>query len=326
MNRTTARFGAWVRHGFSALVILGLIAYLWEHRGDIGAGMSLSLGQLSLLITLILMTWVLNSLPMLVFARLMQLRLGFWDNLAVLVASTLGNYLPMRVGTVIRMRFFKKVHDLDYTAFVGIMGLRILLLVFFAGALGCVGLAGLSAAGHDVSVPVALVFAGMAILGLLALLVPLPGFTGDGRLWGRMLRQLANCHSLLRTNPGAFALLILITFAQFTILGLRLYVSFQVFGLEVSIWVLLLMGPITTLITFINITPGNLGVREWIIGGLAGITGLNFQNGVFAGTLDRSVLMVLTFVIGPICLYYTLRKTNDVSANEASRRGGEGRA
>lgn len=297
-------------HLFSALVIVGLVVYIWKHWGDIEAGMVLSAGKLSFLAMLIFVTWILSSLPMLILARLMHRRIGFWENFAVLVAGMLGNYLPMRMGTIIRMRFFKKVHDLEYTAFIGIMGVRTILLLALTGILGCIGLIGLAIVGQNVSAPAPIAFALMALVSLLILFLPLKPTDQNGTYWGRLLRQLSAGHFTLRDNPKAFCLLVSVMLAQFVILGMRLYISFQVFGLELSVWSLLLLGPAATMVSFVNITPGNLGVKEWIIGGLAGITGMDFQNGVFAGILDRSVLMALTFVIGPICLYYTLRRSN----------------
>lgn len=301
-----------IHHLFSLVVIIGLGYYLWLHRSDINEGLSLSAWDLFLLTTLVLTTWVLNSLPMLVFSRLMGLRLGFWENLSVLIASMLANYLPMRVGTLIRMRFFKLAHDLDYMSFVGIMILRMLLLLVLSGLLGIIGLTGLAYAGQDITPLPALAFLSLLVLGLVGLLVPIPEFAEQDSMIKRLLGKLAACHAILRTTPRAIWLLALISFAQFIVLALRLYISFEIFGITVSSWLLLLIGPLATLITFINLTPGNLGIREWVIGVLAGVTGLNIQNGIFAGTLDRAVLMVLTFTIGPACLYYTLRRTNSV--------------
>lgn len=314
-----ARLKTWSRYMFSTLVIAGLVVYLWRNWEDVEGGMSLSVGQLCLLVALILLTWVLNSLPMLIFVRLMHGGVGFWENLFVSVAGGLGNYLPMRIGTVVRMRFFRKVHGLDYIAFVGIMGVRVLLLLALSGILGCVGLVGLIAGGEDVPLTVLLVFALMAIVPLLAMHIPIKPSDDNQTRWGRLLCQLAAGHSVLRTNPWVFGLLIMILLAQFAVLSLRLLISFQVFGYDLPMSALLLLGPVTTLLTFLSLTPGNLGLREWIIGGLAVITGIDFKNGVFAGTLDRSLLMALSFLIGPFCLYYTLRKTDAADAMDVEK-------
>lgn len=309
MSNAGRRLGAWVKHVFSAAVIAGLLLYLWEHRNDIEAGFAVSAGQIAQLVVLILLTWVLSSLPMLIVTRLMGKRVGFWENLAVTLAGALANYLPLRIGTMIRMHFFKKAHGLDYSAFIGIMGVRTLLMLALTGLLGCIGLMGLSASGEALPVPVLVSFAVMGIFPLVLMSVPLQRFGDRDTRLGRISRQLSAGHTMLRANPAALGILMAIMAAQFLVLAIRFHIAFEVFGLAISPWALLLLGPVTTLVTFISITPGNLGVREWIIGGLADIAGQEFQLGVFAGTLDRAVLMVLTFLIGPICLYYTMRKS-----------------
>lgn len=313
MNAPQNRLYTWARHLFSAAIILGLIAYLWQHRADIAASLQLSPTLVMQLVILILFTWMVNSLPMLLFARLMKVEIGFWENFAVLAASTLGNYLPMRVGTLIRMRFFKKVHNLDYATYVGIMGLRLLIMLFFTGMLGSIGLAVAATTINTVPTLLILSFSALALFGLLALLMPLPSVVDNKKWWSRILHQLTESHRIMRSGHGVFGLLMLISIAQFILLALRMYISFQAFGVGTPFWVLLLLGPVATAITFINLTPGNLGIREWIIGGLSGVNGLDFQAGLFAGTLDRSVLILCTFIIGPPCLYYTLRTTQNSS-------------
>ena len=309
MSAIRKRIRAGVRHLFSALIILGLIAYLWQHKEDVAAGLQLSPILIIQLVVLILVTWVVNSLPMLVFARLMEVKIGFWENFAVLIASTLGNYLPMRVGTLIRMRFFKKVHNLDYATYVGIMGLRLLIMLFFTGILGSIGLAIAATTMNAVPTLLILSFSGLALFGLTALLIPLPSVVDNKKWWGRILHQLTESHRIMRSGHGVFGSLILISAAQFILLALRMYLSFQAFGVGTPFWMLLLLGPVATAITFVNLTPGNLGIREWVIGGLSGINGLDFQPGLFASTLDRSVLILCVFILGPPCLYYTLRTT-----------------
>lgn len=314
-----ARLRTWARHAFSALIILGLIVYLWNNVGDIRAGIRISVGQIALLTTLILATWVLNSLPMLVIARLMHKRIGFWENLSVMLAGGLVNYLPMRLGTVMRMQFFNKVHGVDYATFIGVMGVRTLLLVALTGMLGCVGLAGLAVGGSEIPTTLSMLFVTLAIIPTISILITFQTLGDQDAYWLQILRKLGHGHSVLRGNPGSYAVLALITIAQFSVLSMRLFIAFQAFGLHLSWWVLLLLGPTVTLVTFLSITPGSLGVREWIIGGLSGIAGLEFQYGIFAGTLDRAVVMALTFIVGPGCLYYTLRKIQAGNDGDPSR-------
>jgi hypothetical protein len=87
-------------------------------------------------------------------------------------------------------------------------------------------------------------------------------------------------------------------FFQFTALSIRIFVSFDAIQVPLSPWVLLLLAPVVTLLSFLTVTPGNLALREWIIGFLSLAAGYPFDSGVFAGTLDRAVMMGCTFFFG----------------------------
>lgn len=293
----------------SIVIIAGLIGYIWHTRHDALASFDAPFDKILLLAFLILLTWVLNCLPMMIFMRLMHRKIGLVESLVALVGSMLGNYLPMRVGTIIRMRFFKKKFDLDYMEFLGIMGVRTLLLFLMTSILGVIGITGLYLSGQKVHIAITGLFMVMTVFSVGLLFFPLHAIKNRKGSLGRLLDQLSAGHHILQTNLRIFWILALILSAQFIVLGLRLYLSFQAFGKELSVWAFLLIGPLGTLVSFVNLTPGNLGLREWIFGGLAGATGLDFQSGIFAGTLDRSVLMLLTFMIGPACLHYMWRKS-----------------
>jgi hypothetical protein len=62
--------------------------------------------------------------------------IGWIENLAVQTMAVLGNYLPMRVGTILRFQYFKTVHGIAYTSFAGMMSMRALFLIFVTSLLG----------------------------------------------------------------------------------------------------------------------------------------------------------------------------------------------
>ena len=96
---------------------------------------------------------------------------------------------------------------------------------------------------------------------------------------------------------------------QFVILGLRLRLSFAAVNVELTATVLLVLAPTITLISFLSLTPGNLGLREWAVGAITLALGLDFNSGIFAATVDRAVLLVSTFVLGPGPLAYVWHRT-----------------
>lgn len=71
----------------------------------------------------------------------------------------------------------------------------------------------------------------------------------------------------------------------------------------------------TTLISFLSLTPGNLGLREWAIGIISFASGVDFHNGIFAGTLDRAILMAITFILGSGSLAYVWNRIETAESN-----------
>ena len=53
-----------------------------------------------------------------------------------------------------------------------------------------------------------------------------------------------------------------------------------------------------------GIVPGGLGLREVVMGYVTLATGHDFNVGLFAGAMDRAVLLGLLCMIGPVSLVY----------------------
>ena len=65
-----------------------------------------------------------------------------------------------------------------------------------------------------------------------------------------------------------------------------------------------------------SITPGNIGIKEGIIGLLSSMVGVNMPEAIFAATIDRVIAIIVTFVFG---LYYSKILLSDLITPEISR-------
>ena len=103
-----------------------------------------------------------------------------------------------------------------------------------------------------------------------------------------------------------------LVFAQYVFVSIRLFISFDAIGVQLPIWAYVMLVPTTSLISFLSLTPGNLGLREWVIGTISAAIGIDFRKGIFAGTIDRAILMGCTFLFGSLALvivWLNIRKT-----------------
>jgi uncharacterized membrane protein YbhN (UPF0104 family) len=291
----------------SFALVAWLAYYLYTNWDLFSASADASRYQLAALTVCILATWVINSLQVLLLLRMEQVRVGFWENLLVQTATLLGNYVPMRIGTILRFRYFKKVHGLEYTRLGGIAGLRLMLLVSCAGMLGLFGLPGLMmSGGHQVNLLLWPLFIGMLCVPAATYLFAVRRLRLPGGRAGELLGRFLSGFVGIRQQPRIAAFVLILLLCQFVLLSVRLHISFEVMGIPLSPWALLLLAPTATLMAFLTLTPGNLGLREWIIGVISVAAGYQFDGAVFAGVVDRAVLMGVTFVFGAVGLSYLL--------------------
>ena len=301
MNLT---FKSVVRNLVSTLIILGLVYYLWKHWRIFNATLDTSWYHIYGLVTCIFITWILNCIQVLLLLRQFGIKIGFWENMFLFIAMTLGNYLPMRIGSLIRMQYLKKVHGFQYIKFGGILAIRTLILIISTGILGCIGLVGLRLSGFPFNVYLLCLFISMVITSLGVCLIPIPKVEVSDNFLLKLWSDLLYTFKTFRSRPFLLSQILGLVLLQFIVLAIRLSISFDAVQVELSPWVLLILAPMTTLISFLSLTPGSLGVREWAIGFISLASGIDFSNGIFAGTLDRAILMICTFIFGFASLAY----------------------
>ena len=303
-------FKTWVKNLISLSIIAGLAFYLWKNWDIFYATFNASWHQILGLVFCIVMTWLINCLQSLLLYRHLGIKVAFWDNLIVQIAAIIGNYLPMRFGTLLRMRYFKKVYGMEYIKFVGVSGVRILIILMYCVILSSIGLIGLKLPQYfyvwislGILYTLIVTVIGSRLLKLSFRLEPRNKF-----LKTKIYEFLA-AFEIIESRPTLFWQMSGLVIIQFVLLAYRLSISFDIINVKLSVWVLLILAPTTSLIQFLILTPGNLGLREWLIGVLSHVSGYNFSSGIFAGSVDRAILMMCTFILGIGPLVYVWLKT-----------------
>lgn len=253
-----------------------------------------------LLVLGIIATYTVNSLQTLLPLRELGVRVGFWENWLLTLAAGFGNYLPMRAGTVLRMHYIRSVHGVGYLQYGGILGTRALLLLWAAGALGLGGAVAMALTQHVVPIEIVLLFSTILAAGVAPFLLPLNRVLPIGGVGGQVARQLVEAIDIVRENRRMTAWYLGLIVLQFGILTARLSVAFAVIQHRPAWWVYFFLSPVATILAFINITPGNLGLREWLIGVLSAGVGADYTAGIFAATVDRAMLVAMTLSFGAL--------------------------
>ncbi len=284
----------------SLVVITGLGYYLYSHWDVFRASENISWSHILVISICVLLSWVINSLKTTLLLRMERIPITFLETLLIQSASNLGNYLPMRAGSMLRFYYFKKIHGLEYSRLGGLTALRLLILVAATGMMGCIGLAGLWSNNLPGTIFLWVLFFSMFCTPIITWFLPINKINLPDTRFGGQINKFLSGFITIKAQPRMAAVIFSLTLCQFALLSLRLLVSFDAIQVLLSPWVLMILAPSVILISFVSITPGNLGLREWIIGFLSLAAGYSFESAIFAGTLDHAVMLGASFTFGPI--------------------------
>ncbi|MDJ0622577.1 MAG: lysylphosphatidylglycerol synthase transmembrane domain-containing protein, partial [Desulfocapsaceae bacterium] len=237
--------------------------------------------------------------------RKIGVNVGYLESYFLLVGMQLGNYLPMRAGTVIRMNYFKKVHKLNYLTFSGLFGAKTFIMIASTCLLGCVGLVGIWMTENTQKLTWLLViYLGIAAFAILASFIRLPVKNNSQNFVIKAYTNFSKGYKAISEEPTLMFKLFVLQILQCLALSLRFWISFEIIGKELNLSVYLILAPTTLLISIFSITPGNLGLREWFIGLLTVAIGSDLESGIFAGSIDRAILIATTFIVGSCSMIY----------------------
>ena len=286
------------------LCVLGLLVrYLLDNRSYIAETYVLDLGGCVLMACVALVCLLLRGIA----NRLFFQRLGVnasvrdWFRIATVTAFT--NYLPFSAGFFAKGFFLKQVHALSYRLFA--LG-QVALLLLILATNGAVGLATLALWPPErVGGVVGLALAGM-IASAGVLLLPQPWVS---RLAGRELTwERADVARLRRILPGVAAI-------QTVILVLAaggLWLAFGMGAAQVGYPACVIFAATIALTRAVSITPGAIGVREFLVGAVAHGIGFELRDGVIAATLFRAVEMGVVFSLGSV---FSFALSNRIAAS-----------
>lgn len=289
-----------------ALSIIVVFAnYLWDNRIDFFALLNVSWFYFAILGFGVLFTWVLNSLQVYYLLHVVGINIGFGENFLLFIATAMGNHVPMRLGTMLRLHYLKTVYNLQYAKAGSVIGVRMIILLFVSGILGVIGIFGhWYENGIIISYQLLMIYMGMIFLSIIVYLKPPKKYNKRDNLIFRIWNDFTEGFEVLHGKPKILLYVMVLTILQLLTMSARLYLSFVTIGFYPSLFILFLLAPVGVIMVFIAITPGGIGLREGLIGIISRSAGYDFKQGVFAGSIDRAFMLLLIFSIGTYAFIY----------------------
>jgi len=290
------------------LACVGYVArVLWREREQLSSAFQLSAQAIALLLALMMVSHLQRAYEFTYMLRRLGVKEPLGEGFLLTAAGSLLNHLPFNAGLIMRATVLKRDHSLPYTSYVALVMVNALVNLAIAATVGLAAIAFATARGAA-EWPLAAVFAAMlaGAVGLMAVparWVPeAPGF-----LWDR-LRTLGKGVALVRGNAGNLALLTLLAFAKMAVAAVRMWICFGTLRADLSPLAAALLSSTTIVFSLINVTPGNLGLREVAMAAVSTLLGKSYEIGMAAASIDRAVLLAYTVASGLPGLYALRRR------------------
>ncbi|MGA1867800.1 MAG: lysylphosphatidylglycerol synthase transmembrane domain-containing protein [bacterium] len=297
----------WIK-SFLAIFILGfLFWYLSNHWHQLKHLLNLTLSEFLLLYLISFLGSLNSSWIVKYLINALGTKVLYWDMFLLQNAAPLLNYLPMKVGTILRANYLKRRYNLSYTKFATFFLYMILLIFSLTTLIGLVTLQivyGLARFEHKLLAGIFLI---VFLISLTFLLVPLPIPTSSGTLSTAMRNFLINRKKISKNYKVLFvcSARLLINF----ILSLfRLAIIYHSMGKDLHPGGYVILSAISSATRYMGITPGCLGIKELVLGSGASVLGVSLEVGVFAAVIDRAILLSWVFVVGLLCAIWLWHK------------------
>jgi len=296
-------------------VMIALLAwYLYDNRADLGRLLTLSAPTVAAMLVFALGACTMNCLYHKLILDTYHLPLDVVDWMGVVfVANAMAFVLPMRADLVFTAAYYRRTKGFAYVKSVSVAAGNIVFGVIFAmlqltAALLCTGLI-------EGQWPAALwlilgvMAAGVAVFLIIALWFEekMPPFLRRIKI----VRDVVSGFNALIRNKGLL-LRLLGCLTVNNILHVLLYMAcFSAIGMQVTVYEALFYNSISRLINQVAIVPGNLGIKQAVMGVAGSLMGDVFQSGVMVSLLQSVSLMIVYIVMGGAFAYPVIRRLRD---------------
>jgi uncharacterized membrane protein YbhN (UPF0104 family) len=237
----------------------------------------------------------------------MGTRMDIAESQVLCWATAYWNMLPAKPGTGALAVYLKREHGLPYSNFVAYLLAVNLLRVMTIGVVGAATAVPLWLF-RGLTFVVPLVFTLMA--GGCIVVIALPArwqYAGQNRIL-RAVSNTSRAWHEMRGRRRLLARIVLWKVAEVLLGAFSIYLCFRLIGVGIAPLQALTVMLLSTLGRFAGIIPGQLGVKEALIGAAGAAFGFSFADGVVAAALRRVVWLPLVGILGPLSSWVLHRR------------------
>jgi len=313
-----------MKNNISKIVILAIIiiafTYLSYNAEDLLVLKKVSLINLWFLLLLSFIAVLANGCQFKYLSRIFHIKLTFTEWFGLTVTNTMFNYFtPARGGMIARALYMKKTYNLTLSEYASLIaglnwfGFLISSLSAIVVSLGCYFFFN---EFYKVIITFSFGFLFLClIVGFILSRANLSSLPISNRRIQNILSLVGQGLHRFKNNTRLLVPICFFCFCFLLLSAARLYCAFLSVGINVHWLKILLVQACIRLLLIVSITPGNLGVKEGIIGLFARVLGISIEQAMLGALVDRIIMMIIIFVFGIIYSKLLLNRISPISVD-----------
>jgi uncharacterized protein (TIRG00374 family) len=297
---------------FSVVIFYGF--YIHKNADRYEELFNFSFRSIILLVLLIILSKLIRGMINFLLYRKLVIKISFSTSFGLAIVNTLANLLPFSGGLLAKGYYLKEKYKLAYTTF---FSATVSLLFGFVTANGMIGLIVLLYLFLFQNIPPNILIT--SAFTIMTVSIVIQWIKIDYRFlpdkWMNRIQQVMTGWQLFRNNLRLFIQLIGLQSIATLLTAGRFWVAFRMLSNDIPFSYCLLFSAATILTQLISIAPGGLGIREGIVAGIAGISGIDPGLSAVAVGIDRLVSTTLIVVLGSLFSYTLSRDVLDETEN-----------
>ena len=292
------------------VVFIALGKYLYDNIDIFESLQKLELSHIATLVLFYLVFILMLSYLNMAIIHKLEPKVGSVEIVALQFINTLLNKILPKGGVAFRAMYFKNRYQLSYSYFLATFtGL----IVVGLPSQALISMFAMLAIYLKTGVYNLIVIAGFAaiLLGSLFIMIFRPSFPSTNNRILKAVNRLVEGWNIIVEDLKDLTIFVLLSMVTFLIDSFNMFFVFYALGTPIMFSTALLLSSLSTILSFINITPDGLGVREGVYLYIAAIIAIPEPQILFGSLVQRAVSFSACLFFGGLSyVYITSRRQN----------------
>lgn len=282
----------------TTVFLIWVIYYLSLNQNYLSILKNLDPKYLIMIILLDIVSLYQNGLFLKIITEAFSIKIK--EHFAIATSTAFYNLiLPLRGGSVVRAIYMKKIHGQLYSQFISSLMGNYIIILLVGSIFALITFAVLYTTKKIINIPIIVTFLFIFSFTLyLSIGGKIPTF--KNKILGKLNNVITGWHQIT-THPKMIPKLVANTIIAFFIESLKVKLIFYSLGIDISLFESLYFATVSVLASFINITPGSLGISEGLFMISSTILHIPPQIGLLAAIINRLLNTIVILILGPIC-------------------------